>query len=240
MSSPMGSIQKRVFSDTSWPQRARPQWRVRWQLARQALTGSSRRNRYFFSIACIWVLALHLTHLMAKGEGTSIVWGPPVEPLGSVIVTSGQTDPTSAALQVPDRADGLATDDPGVAAPEGEKNEVVDVAVLRQGLRVSLQQWSDAWRHQDMPAYLDMYASDFVPSGGLNRPAWARSRTQRIMEKSNIRHEMRDLDIQMSASTAVVTFAQIYQDDKLRMTDQKTMHWVYRDGLWLIALEKTD
>ncbi len=60
------------------------------------------------------------------------------------------------------------------------------------------------------------------------------------MEKSNIRHEMRDLDIQMSASTAVVTFAQIYQDDKLRMTDQKTMHWVYRDGLWLIALEKTD
>jgi ketosteroid isomerase-like protein len=176
---------------------------------------------------------------MAKSDDTPIVWGPPVEPPGSVVVTSAQTDLTSAALHGQDHADGLATDGPGVEMLEGEKNEAALVAVLPDGLAVTLQQWSNAWRRQDMPAYLDMYSSDFVSSGGLSRPAWARSRTQRIMEKSNIRHEMRDLAIQVSGSTAVVTFTQIYQDDKVKMTDQKTMHWVYRDGLWLIALEKT-
>ena len=239
MTSAIGPVQKWRVSDASRRHWVLPHWTVACQLALHRLKGSPRRNRYFFTIACIWVLALHLTHLMAKSDDTPIVWGPPVEPPGSVVVTSVQTDLTSAALHGQDHADGLATDGPGVEMLEGEKKEEALVAVLPDGLAVTLQQWSNAWRRQDMPAYLDMYSSDFVPSGGLSRPAWARSRTQRIMEKSNIRHEMRNLVIEMGASTAVVTFTQIYQDDKLKMTDQKTMHWVYRDGLWLIALEKT-
>lgn len=221
MSSPIGPVQKWVMSDTSWPQWGRSQWPLTWQFARRALKGSSRRNRYFFSIACIWVLALHLTHLMAKSDDTPIVWGPPVEPPGSVIVTSGQTDLASAALQGQDRVD-------------DEKIE------LANGLRATLRQWSEAWQRQDVPAYLDMYTPDFVPISGFSRQAWVQSRTQRIREKRSIRHEMRDLDIQMSTSTAVVKFTQIYQDEKVKLIDQKTMHWVYRDGLWMIALEKTN
>lgn len=227
MSSPIGSIQKWVLSDTSWPQWGRPQWRLTWPFTRRALKGSSRRNRYFFSIVCIWVLALHLTHLMAKSDHGPIVWGPPVEPPGSVIVTNGQTELTSAALQGQDRAD-------------DEKSELADGEVPPHGLRATLRQWSEAWQRQDVPAYLDMYTPEFVPSTGFSRDAWVQSRTQRIREKRSIRHEMRDLDIQMSTSTAVVKFTQIYQDEKVKLIDQKTMHWVYRDGLWMISLEKTN
>ncbi len=226
MTSPIGPVQKwRVFG-ASWRHGALPHWTVAWQFALHQLKGSPRRNRYFFTIACIWLLALHLTHLMAKSDDTPIVWGPPVEPPGSVIVTSAQTDLTSAALQGQDRAD-------------DEKSELAHGEVPPHGLRVTLRQWSEAWQRQDVPAYLDMYTPEFVPSTGFSRDAWVQSRTQRIREKSNIRHEMRNLDIQMGASTAVVKFTQIYQDDKVKMTDQKTMQWVYRDGLWLIALEKT-
>lgn len=88
-----------------------------------------------------------------------------------------------------------------------------------------------------MRAYLGAYAPSFVPAQGTSREAWAKQRTARITAKQNIRHEVRDVDIQLVQNKAIVKFTQIYADERLNQTDQKTMHWVLSDGRWLIAHE---
>jgi hypothetical protein len=110
---------------------------------------------------------------------------------------------------------------------------VADEASLRQ----ALQQWSQAWSGRTMPQYLAMYASDFQPPKGMSPSAWAQQRTQRITSKQSIRHEMRHVNIHINANQATVRFTQIYQDERLRATDAKTMHWVFRNGLWQITRE---
>ena len=39
---------------------------------------------------------------------------------------------------------------------------------------------------------------------------------------------------------ATVKFTQVYQDERLRRLDQKTMVWQKREGQWLIQSETTD
>jgi hypothetical protein len=84
-----------------------------------------------------------------------------------------------------------------------------------------------------------MYAQDFTPSKGLPSTVWAQQRTQRIQSKQNIRHEVHDLTVQIQADLATVRFTQIYQDERLRETDTKTMQWALRDGQWRITREIT-
>lgn len=240
MPSPMGLVKKQALTLASWRQRLCPDTTSGWVGALRHLKASAPRNRHMFWAVCVWLLALHLSHLMAKSDDASKVWGPPVEPPGSVIVTSGHAQLSTDGVQRPDRADARVVLQSGEVGVAEAKAEVASGERLPSGLRVSLHQWSDAWRRQDVAAYLDMYAPDFVPSSGISRQAWAQSRTRRITEKNSIRHEMHDLKVQTTASTTVMTFTQIYQDERIKLTDQKTMHWVQRDGLWLIALEKTN
>lgn len=237
MLSPMGSVRRWASPLRSWRQWSGPDLSFGWRGVVRHLKGSPRRNRYLFWAVCVWLLALHLTHLMAKSDDAPMVWGPPVEPPGSVIVTAARADLTTNGFTRQDRADARGMLQPDVAEA---KTQAVPGEPLPADLRASLSQWSDAWRRQDMAAYLDMYAPEFVPSSGVSRQAWVQSRTRRIMGKSSIRHEVQDLSVQMSAATAVVKFTQIYQDERIKLIDQKTMHWVHRHGRWLIALEKTD
>jgi uncharacterized protein YchJ len=91
-----------------------------------------------------------------------------------------------------------------------------------------------------MAPYLGMYASDFEPAKGLSRVAWVQQRTQRITSKKSIRLEIQNLTVQINANLATVRFTQIYQDERLRASDRKTMHWVWRNGQWRITREATD
>ena len=101
MTSPIGPVQPWRVSDASWRHWALPHWTVAWQFALHQVKGSPRRNRYFFTIACIWVLALHLTHLMAKSDDTPIVWGPPVEPPAAENIVCTTTGARSRARARP-------------------------------------------------------------------------------------------------------------------------------------------
>lgn len=243
MLSPMGPVRSWAAPLALWRQRLGPDLNDEWRGVMRHLKGSPRRNRYLFWAVCVWLLALHLTHLMAKSDDAPIVWGPPIEPPGAVIVTASRTDLVQDSLTRQDRAEASGALQSVVADvtdvdPEANTQTVLGEA-LPDELHASLSQWSDAWRRQDVATYLDMYAPEFVPSNCVSRQAWAQSRTRRILGKSSIRHEVHDLNVQMGAASAVVTFTQIYQDERIRQIDQKTMHWVHRHGHWLIALEKT-
>ena len=205
-----------------------------------AKKSATLRKRHFFWFLLVLVL-MHFSQLMAKNDAHRGGWTPPIEPSGSVIVTSlSEVSPVhrsgNRAAETPQR---LAT-----SAPAATTAQQLPPSALASGneaaLRQAIEQWSHAWGGQLIPHYLGMYASDFEPSKGLSRPAWVQQRTQRIASKKNIRHDIQNLTIQFNASQATVRFTQIYQDERVRASDRKTMHWMWRSGQWRITRESTD
>ena len=198
------------------------------------------KKRHFLWFLFILVF-MHLSQLMAKNDDHRGSWTPPIEPPGSVIVTSlsegspGQPS-MSRASDTPQRqattTQAATTAQQPSPPPQTHGSETA--------LRQAIAQWSQAWGGQAVPQYLGMYASDFVPSKGLNRAAWVQQRTQRITSKKSIRHEIQNLTVQINANLATVRFTQIYQDERLRASDRKTLHWVWRNGQWRITREATD
>lgn len=202
----------------------------------QKLRCAPLKSRHLVGVACIWVLALHFSQLMAKSDDGPSVWTPPVEPPGSVIVTSLNALGAEPAGRAQGQAQGSNTiSDVASTQASGQDLPVAWPA----GLREALDQWSEAWRQQEVAHYLDMYARDFSPTGGMSRQAWANARSSRILGKQNIRHEIRDLTFRKELQTVTVKFTQIYQDDRFQAVDQKTMQWVQRDGRWWILRERT-
>lgn len=198
------------------------------------------KKRYLLWFLFVLVF-LHLSQLMAKNDEHRGNWAPPIEPPGSVIVTTlseGSPSQPSAnrTSDTPQRQATTAQAATAAQQPSPPAQTTGSEAALRQ----AIEQWSKAWGGQAIPQYLDMYASDFVPPKGLSRTAWVQQRTQRITNKKSIRHEIQNLTLQIQGSQATVRFTQIYQDERLRASDRKTMHWVWRNGQWRISLESTD
>jgi hypothetical protein len=197
-----------------------------------------KRNLLWF----LFVLVLmQLSQLMAKNDEHRGIWAPPIEPPGSVIVTTlsegspGQPS-ASRASDTPHRQTTTAQ----AATAAQQPSPSAQTHGSEAALRVAIEQWSQAWGGQAVPQYLGMYANDFVPPKGLSRTAWVQQRTQRITSKKSIRHEIQNLTLQLQGSQATVRFTQIYQDERLRASDRKTMHWMWRNGQWRITQESTD
>jgi hypothetical protein len=174
---------------------------------------------------------------MTKNDDEPIMWTSPVEPPGVVIVTSNSFAPAQPQLARSQQVDIAAVK---VSLGEGRgttKTHAHVTEATSEDLIAALERWSDAWSRQDMGAYLGAYAPSFVPEIGSSREAWAKQRTARITSKQNIRHEFRDVDVQLDQNKAIVKFTQVYVDERLKQTDLKTMHWVLSDGRWLIARE---
>lgn len=196
----------------------------------------SMKKHHLLFFLLVLVL-MHLSQLMAKNDDQRGNWTPPIEPPGSVIVTtlsersSGQPTQVGAAQATARQATTLAAPalPPAPVQTSGTEHE----------LRQALQQWSQAWSGQAMVPYLGMYASDFEPPKGLSRSAWEQQRTQRITSKKSIRHDMQNMTLRIDANQATVNFTQIYQDERLQSSDQKTMVWVWRNGQWQITREFT-
>ncbi len=200
------------------------------------------RKRHLLFLLVALVL-MHLSHLMAKNDDLRGNWTPPIEPPGSVIVTSlsetssGQL-PVGSAAQAPAPQATPVAMVAAVAAP-AQPTTPVQASGTEQALRQALQQWSQAWSGQAMTPYLGVYASDFEPPKGLSRSAWEQQRTQRITSKKSIRHDIQNMRLQINANQATVNFTQIYQDERFQSSDQKTMVWVWRNGQWQITREFT-
>ena len=195
------------------------------------------KARYLLVFLTLVSLSVHLSSLMAKNDVKPVMWTPPVEPPGAVIVTRNSFDPQALLDRSRPRAEVAAVNLSVVEQSDALSSPASVHVAATEELLSSLSLWSDAWRRQDIGAYLGSYAPSFVPAKGISREAWAKLRTARITGKQNIRHEVRDVNVKLSENKAVVKFTQFYADERLQQTEQKTMHWVLSDGRWLIARE---
>lgn len=195
------------------------------------------RARYLLVFVASISMSMHLSSLMAKNDAKPIMWTPPVEPPGAVIVTrnSFEPQPTTGRPSIAPEVSDVKVFVAGRVAPL-DSHALAKQAATEE-LLAALTHWSDAWRRQDLNDYLGAYAPSFVPTSGGSREAWAKQRTARITAKQSIRHEVSDVQVQWSENKAIVKFTQVYADDRLQQTDQKTMHWVLNNGRWQIARE---
>src|SRR5882672_5071605 len=99
--------------------------------------------------------------------------------------------------------------------------------------------WAEAWSKKDAEAYLSYYAGDFKTPGGEARPAWEKTRRERIAAPKSIEVKVDSPKVTLRGSNeASVTFRQNYRSDKLTSSNTKTLELVKADGRWQIREEK--
>ncbi|HET8882596.1 MAG TPA: tetratricopeptide repeat protein [Solimonas sp.] len=130
----------------------------------------------------------------------------------------------------------VATAKPAPAeAPKHSDAAARDAAALAQ-----VQAWAQAWAHQDVDAYIAMYAPEFAPEGGLSRETWAAQRRDRITTPKKI--SVRVIDPQASDiedGAVRVSFTQAYESDTYSDSVSKVLELVPVDGNWKIVREYT-
>jgi hypothetical protein len=100
--------------------------------------------------------------------------------------------------------------------------------------------WAQSWDRGDVSQYLDQYASDFIPAGGLTRTQWEQQRRTRL-KTSAIRHVMlRDLQVDVASNVAQAQFTQHYLDMDLISTARKRLTLVKQAGTWKIHEEQIE
>jgi tetratricopeptide (TPR) repeat protein len=115
------------------------------------------------------------------------------------------------------------------AAPESGSNEVLK----------AVKAWAKAWSDKDAAKYLAFYASDFHTPRGTSRPAWEKTRRERIDKPKSIHVEITHPKISFTDAThARVIFRQSYHSDAIKSTTTKTLEMVKTGDEWLIQQER--
>ena len=210
-------------------------------------TRLSYRRLLWASPILIFILAV--TAWKVKRQDVLAWWTLPADSARAVLVTSSPpVQPTETSGKPDPNIQPESTPAPAIAALKtgvGQTTPVVQGSLPSTGgttaaLTTALDQWSTAWRAQDVPTYLGMYAADFLTPQGMSHRDWAQMRSARILGKQKIQHAIRDVQIDQQGLSATVKFTQIYADERTEITDGKTMQWVFREGRWLIKREATD
>ncbi len=163
---------------------------------------------------------------------------PELAPVNLPAMAPAKPDPGPIAVAVAGKADAAMTLALVSAKPAGTQAQ--DAAVNDAALRQALELWRNAWSARDLPTYFSMYDDKFLPTKGVSRQAWTKTRSARISAKEKIDLSIQNLRVQINGSKATVKFTQVYSDERLNLTDHKTMLWQKLDGRWLIQREFTN
>jgi len=99
--------------------------------------------------------------------------------------------------------------------------------------------WADAWAAQNVDRYLDSYAKDFKTPGGETRKQWETTRRDRVSRPAKISVNLQNIAVKMeSATSAKVTFRQVYKATGLDANSNKTLNLVKEGSRWLIKQER--
>lgn len=205
---------------------------------------SLRRRLLTWGMPLLLLILIWPNPKSSKNEPGRTLWSEPVEPPGAVVVTldtvSVQSQPssTNANRGQSQSPASIADNKPTVQAqrvPDESPPPINENASLLD----AMNQWRQAWSAKNVPSYLSFYSPTFVPPKGQSRQTWEASRNKRISSKEKIDITIQNLQLQINANKATAKFTQIYSDERLRMTDRKTLVWQKLNGRWLIELETT-
>lgn len=103
-----------------------------------------------------------------------------------------------------------------------------------------MRRWAAAWSSQDVSAYLDFYAEDFVPSAGISRDEWEAQRRVRLTRPQQIEVELSDFVVLEQTDDKVqLELTQSYQSDRYKDLTRKRFDLVRVGTGWLITRERS-
>lgn len=117
-------------------------------------------------------------------------------------------------------------------ASEAEAEEAIEQAV---------RDWAAAWSAQDVTAYLDAYADDFLPPDDMTRDEWRAQRRERVNAPAFIEVDIDDLRVStQDGEQAKARFRQTYRSDTYGDEVMKTLLLKQVDERWLITEEHSE
>ena len=125
------------------------------------------------------------------------------------------------------------------SAPAAKPAVASTDSAAEQAAQDAVMAWAKAWSAKDMAGYLGAYSKEFTPPGKQSRAAWEEDRRKRIVGKNSISVKLDNLDVTISANTAVAKFRQQYHAGALSVSSRKTLHLVRTGDRWLITKESS-
>ena len=101
--------------------------------------------------------------------------------------------------------------------------------------------WADSWSRQSVEDYLDHYAAEFQPPGGVPRERWEAERRDRILRPASINVTLADVEVlDTGPDRRVASFVQYYTSDVFSDVVVKTLELVWEREAWRIASERVE
>lgn len=101
-------------------------------------------------------------------------------------------------------------------------------------ISAALKNWADAWARKDLPKYYASYTDNYRGEFS-NAEAWKKSRQINISKPKTIQLDIKNVAMTaLSPAIVQVKCQQVYASDLLKVTSNKTLTFVSRNGQWLI------
>lgn len=151
---------------------------------------------------------------------------------------------TAPAASTPAPAPAAAAVSPPPAAPPAPsasapaKDMVAsELSRIETEVVAMLEDWRGAWAEKNAAKYLAFYAPEYKGEY-TNRSTWEAQRRQRLAAAKNIRIDMTDARVLITApEKARVSMQQRYRSDGFEESGAKSLYLVKRGGKWLIENE---
>lgn len=103
----------------------------------------------------------------------------------------------------------------------------------------TIQDWLQAWRKQDVGAYLAFYAKQFKTPDNEPRSQWEQTRRTRVLRPRKIEIRLSALKLQIAdTGNATAIFRQDYRSDSYGDKVIKDLTFIKEDGVWRIRQER--
>ncbi len=103
----------------------------------------------------------------------------------------------------------------------------------------TIQDWLQAWRKQDVGAYLAFYAKQFKTPDNESRSQWEQTRRTRVLRPKKIELRLSSLKVQIAdTENATAIFHQDYRSDSYGDKVIKELTFIKEDGVWRIRQER--
>ncbi|MFA5243402.1 MAG: TolC family outer membrane protein [Sulfuricella sp.] len=147
------------------------------------------------------------------------------------LYTADKNALNARALQMHKESQPVEQAQPEPVAPVTPENEVAQ----------ALKAWSTAWSGQNIEAYLNAYAPDFMPADGSKRETWAARRKNTISRAQSLSLEITGIKLNVrDPQHATTSFRQAYGSTAYRDVALKTLEWERQGNNWLIVRETAE
>lgn len=185
---------------------------------------------------------------IAKPAPQVVSKAQPVTPAPTVVAAASAPTPVPApkvevksepvAVSAPVKVD--VKPEPKVEIkPEAKPESKSVVAAENDEIVAAVMNWAKAWSQKDLEHYFAAYGSEFQAPNGQSRKAWEADRKERIMGKGRINVRVEQPVIKQDGSTATVRFRQLYDSDRLKSDNTKTLVMTKVAGNWVIKQERS-